>query len=50
MPLKPFHDEISRRGGLSRSPAKMQATAKNLAKARQVLTQKRQGKVAPKTP
>lgn len=33
---KPYHDEISRKGGLSKSDAKMKASAVNLAKAQLV--------------
>jgi hypothetical protein len=38
---KPTHDEISRRGGLSKSPAKMTAVLRNLAKAKSALSAKR---------
>ena len=38
---KPFHDEVSRKGGLSRSESKMKAATANLAKARASLDKKR---------
>jgi hypothetical protein len=41
MSEKLAHDEVSRRGGLSRSPRKMAAIQINLAKAKAALSAKR---------
>jgi ribosomal protein L29 len=38
---KPFHDEVSAKGGKSRSPAKLEAVRRNLAKAKAVQAEKR---------
>ena len=38
---KPFHDEVSRKGGLSRSDAKMKAASANIRKALEALAKKR---------
>ena len=42
MAAKPSHDEVSARGGRSRSPAKLEAIRNNLEKARAALLAKRQ--------
>jgi hypothetical protein len=44
MSEKVAHDEISRRGGLSRSARKMEAVLRNLAKAKAALNEKRAAK------
>jgi hypothetical protein len=40
------HDEVCRRGGLSKSRVKLEAVARNLAKAKSVLAQKRTARAA----
>ena len=46
MSEKPTHDEISARGGRSRSEAKLEAVARNLAKARKALNARRAARTA----